>query len=101
MASELEATPNPEAPSAHSSSLEMPRPTVGPLVLSAGIVLLAAGAMLGLAFVLVGAVIFICGLAFWVSSLLPGRGHMHEEVAEAELQPRSVASPRTSVEQLE
>lgn len=101
MPSELEATPTPEAPSGHSSSVEVPRPTVGPLVLSAGIVLLAAGTMLGVAFLVVGAVIFAFGLTFWVTSLLPGKGHVHEQVAEVDLRPRPVVSSRSSVEQLE
>jgi hypothetical protein len=101
MASELEATPNSEPPSGHPSSVEMPRPTVGPLVLSAGIVLLAAGSILGVAYLAVGAVIFVCGLSFWVANLLPGQGHMHEKVPEAELQPSPVTSPRTTVEQLQ
>jgi hypothetical protein len=101
MASELEARPNPDTPDEHGPSIEMPRPTAGPLVFAAGIVLLAAGAMLGLAFLLVGAVIFIFGLAYWVTSLLPGKGHWHEPVAEEELQARPVVSQRTGVEQLE
>ena len=77
MASNLETAPPADTP-APPNSVEMPRPTVAPLVLSLGLSLLAAGAALGLTFVVVGAVAMITGLSMWVAALLPGRGHFHE-----------------------
>lgn len=62
-------------------SVEMPRPTVAPMVLSLGLALMGAGVIFGLAFLLVGAVVLITGLGMWISSLLPGQGHMHEALA--------------------
>ena len=61
MASEPRATPQPEAPAA-PDAVEMPRPTVAPLVLALGLALLAAGVALGLAFLVVGAVVVVVGL---------------------------------------
>jgi hypothetical protein len=43
---------------------------------------MAAGVALGPAFLVVGLVVIIVGLCFWVSQLLPGRGHIHEALAE-------------------
>jgi hypothetical protein len=95
---------NPEAPAlsepaANQSSVEMPRPTAGPLVLSLGLALLAAGAALGLAFTAAGAVMLIAGLAMWISALLPGRGHFHEKRADPARRPRPVTTQRERVEQ--
>jgi hypothetical protein len=100
MASELEATPKLEGTAEQGPTVEVPRPTVAPLVLSLGIVLLAGGAILGLAFLLVGAAVFVAGIGFWVFNLVPGRGHMHEALAEADQQPRPIISSRALVEQL-
>jgi len=55
MTSEPHATPARRTDT--PNSVEMPRPTVAPLVLAVGITLLAAGVPLGLAFVVVGAVV--------------------------------------------
>jgi hypothetical protein len=73
MASETQPTP-PDA-------VEMPRPTVAPLVLALGMALLAAGVLFGVAFLVVGALVLVAGLAIWIAQLLPGRGHMHEHLA--------------------
>src|SRR5262245_49330993 len=81
-------------------SVEMPRPTTAPLVLALGMTLLAAGVALGLGFLVVGAVVVIVGLGIWVGQLLPGRGHVHEALAEPALRPRPVAAVPGGVEQL-
>ena len=64
--------------SASSPTIEMPKPTVAPLVLAIGIVLMAMGIAASLAFLLVGVAVFIAGLGMWIAQLLPGRGHWHE-----------------------
>ena len=67
-------------------ALEMPRPTVAPLVLAAGVSLLGAGIVFGLALMIVGALILAVGLGIWIGNLLPGQGHVHE--------PRSLPADR-------
>ena len=99
MASQPETAPQSDAP-AGQNSVEMPRPTVAPLVLSLGLVLLAAGAALGLAFLVVGALVLVTGLGIWVAALLPGRGHFHEPRVEPARRPGPVTTERKSVEQL-
>ena len=87
MASDAQIGPQPEAPAA-PDSVEMPRPTAAPVVLALGMTLLAAGVSLGTAFLVVGAVVVVAGLSIWIVQLLPGRGHVHESLAEtARLQP--------------
>lgn len=74
-------------------AIELPAPTVAPLVLALSIALLAAGVAMNLAFIAVGGVLFVVGLSMWISQLVPGRGHLHEpRVAVAE-RPR-VIPPR-------
>jgi hypothetical protein len=77
--------------------VELPAPTAAPLVLALGITLLAFGWATNLAFVLVGAAVFAIGLGRWIAALLPGRGHIHEPLAEA---PRPVAVNLGTVEEL-
>ena len=79
MGSQLEATQPPGAASGQDG-VEMPRPTVAPLVVALGMFLLGAGVPLGLAFLGVGASLVIIGLSMWVGELLPGRGHCREPV---------------------
>jgi hypothetical protein len=81
VASETQATPQPEGPTA-SASVEVPRPTAAPLVLALGLTLLASGVALGTGFLVVGAVAAVAGLSIWIAQLLPGRGHVHEPLAE-------------------
>jgi cytochrome c oxidase cbb3-type subunit 3/ubiquinol-cytochrome c reductase cytochrome c subunit len=55
--------------------VEMPRPTLWPLVLSLGLALAGLGAALDtLAFLALGGVLFLAGLWGWMGELLPGRG---------------------------
>jgi hypothetical protein len=81
-------------------SVELPRPTAWPMVLSLGLALAAAGVVTGSAFFLVGGVVFAVGLAGWVGELLPGEGHIHEPLAEPAVRPRPVTEAPGTVEQL-
>lgn len=51
---------------AGSDWVEMPRPTVAPLVLSLGITLAAVGVATNLAFLAVGLVLFVVALGMWI-----------------------------------
>src|ERR1700722_111760 len=99
MASQPETLPQSDLPEGQNS-IEMPRPTVAPLVVCVGLALLAAGSALGLTFSVVGAVLLIIGLALWVAALLPGRGHFHESRVEPLLRPGPVTTESQRVEQL-
>ena len=99
MASNPEAAPETDIP-AGQDSIEMPRPTVAPLVLSLGVALLAAGVALGTTFMIVGALVLVTGLGLWVAALLPGRGHVHELRVALARRPTSVTTERARVEQL-
>src|SRR5262245_55732374 len=95
-------TPTPSELHAGSDrgSVELPRPTAWPLVLSLGLALAAVGVVAGPAFLLVGGVVFAVGLAGWVAELLPGEGYIHEPLAEPALRPRPVTEAPGTVEQL-
>jgi hypothetical protein len=97
MVTEPQATPQPES-SAAPDAVEMPRPTVAPLVLALGMALLAAGVPFGPGFLVVGAVVVVAGLGIWIAQLLPGQGHVHEPLAEA--RPQSVPAAPGGVERL-
>src|SRR5690242_6684316 len=91
MASESPTIPDPGA-----ESVDLPRPTAAPMVLSLGLTLLAAGAIAGAAYLAAGALVLACGLGLWVADLLPGRGHVHEPFVEPSLRPGGVrAAPGT------
>jgi hypothetical protein len=81
MASEVSKAEQPGEPGV-PGRVEMPRPTAAPLVLSLGLALMACGIALGAAFLVMGIVVIVVGLCFWVSQLLPGRGHIQEVLAE-------------------
>jgi uncharacterized membrane protein YagU involved in acid resistance len=83
-----------------SDGIEMPRPTAGPMILSAGILLLGAGVALGISMSIVGVIIMIAGLAVWIRDLMPGRGHMLEERSPPEQRPRPIAAVPGTVEQM-
>jgi uncharacterized membrane protein YagU involved in acid resistance len=99
MSSDPHEIANREA-SAGTEVLSMPRPTVAPLVLALGMVLLALGVVTSPAFLVVGGLIFVCGLSFWVSQLLPGAGHFHEDRVEPALRPAPVTAREATVEHL-
>lgn len=73
-------------------SVELPRPTAAPMVLALGLALMAAGVALGIAFVVVGAAVLAAGLGLWLGQLAPGRGHLHEPLAEPPRRPRPVTA---------
>lgn len=83
-----------------ASTVEMPQPTIGPFVLAVGLVLLSIGVAISIAFLFLGTVVFVIGLGLWISSLLPGRGHVREPRVEASLRPQPVKSSVEEVEQL-
>jgi uncharacterized membrane protein YagU involved in acid resistance len=66
-----------------SESIELPRPTVWPLVLAAGIGLIGLGLATNYVIAGVGVLLFLSGLTGWVADLLPGRGHGHAPLVEA------------------
>jgi hypothetical protein len=82
------------------SSVEMPRPTVAPMVLSLGMVLLASGMVFGTAFAIVGAIVLAIGLGLWIGHLLPGQGHLHEPLVEPAARARPVPGQSGTVERL-
>jgi hypothetical protein len=67
---------------AEPHTVEMPEPTVAPLVLAVGITLAGAGLATQFACSLVGFVLLAAGLAGWIGHMLPGKGHTHEPVVE-------------------
>jgi hypothetical protein len=99
MASETQATPQPEGPAA-PASVELPRPTAAPLVLALGLTLLAAGVGLGPAFLVPGAALVVAALSTWIAELLPGRGHVHEPLAEPARRARPITGVAGGVGQL-
>ncbi|MBI1916635.1 MAG: hypothetical protein HYS12_18160 [Planctomycetes bacterium] len=101
MASEPHAVP--ESPHGHDGhgAVEMPRPTIAPLVVSLGMALLATGVAFGLSFLIAGIVLLACGLALWSGQLLPGRGHIHEPIVEPEQRPKVVTAAPGTVEHLQ
>src|SRR5437868_4501223 len=99
MASQPEKVAPSDVPSG-VETVEMPRPTVAPMVLSLGLVLLAAGVPLGLPFLVVGALVLITGLGIWVGELLPGRGHCREPLVAPAQRPSPVTAELEQVEQL-
>lgn len=96
---DLQTMPGDESTMA-GETLEMPKPTAAPLVLALGVGLLAAGVVLGLAMTIVGGVLLFIGLGLWVSSLLPGRGHFHERLAELESRATPIHGATGTVERM-
>ncbi len=90
-----EPQPHPE-----HGAVEMPKPTVAPMVLSAGLTLLAAGVVASAALMLVGLVILLVGLGMWIADLLPGRGHGHEPLVAPDKRPQTIQGVVGRVEEL-
>jgi hypothetical protein len=93
--------PNPPVEPSASDRLEMPAPTLWPIVLAAAITMMGAGVVTNYVFTLIGAVVFVIALANWISLLLPGRGEHHEELAPPEQWPRPVRPLPGVVEHLQ
>jgi hypothetical protein len=90
---------SPQAPG-DRGAVEMPNPTVAPLVLALGIVLLAGGIVLGSAMIAVGGALLFFGLGLWIANLLPGRGHFHEAFVEPDDRPVPVRGTAGMVERM-
>ena len=99
MTHDPQSVPSHDAPHGHDS-VELPRPTVAPLVLSLGLVMLAAGLALGMVFMIVGGVILVFGLGMWISEMLPGRGHCHEPLVDPSLRPKLVTGELGGVQRM-
>jgi DNA-directed RNA polymerase subunit RPC12/RpoP/uncharacterized membrane protein YagU involved in acid resistance len=82
------------------TSVEVPRPTAWPIVLSLGIALVGFSAATNLTFALVGLAVALFGLAGWIHQLLPGQGHTHEPLVDASLRPQPVPERLGTVDQL-
>ncbi len=79
-------TSNPDNPAPANEprvpeTIDMPAPTYWPLVLALGIALVIAGPITNLMFSAVGAVLLLLGVVNWAADLLPGAGHVPEELA--------------------
>ena len=94
-ASNVSTSPEPPA-----GSVEMPRPTAWPIVLSLGVTMIALGIATSLAFSVVGGALLVVGLIGWISQLLPGRGHEHEPLSSPEERAEPIAVRRGMVQQL-
>jgi hypothetical protein len=81
-------------------SVEMPQPTVWPMVLSLGLFLTGAGVATNLALAVAGGILFVFGLVGWIAQLLPGRGHFHEPLVAPEQRPQPPAPVVGTVSQL-
>ncbi|HEV3259908.1 MAG TPA: hypothetical protein VG013_23775 [Gemmataceae bacterium] len=63
--------------------------------------ILAAGVALGTGFLVVGALVLVVGLTIWVAQLLPGRGHVHESLAEPAHRPAPVTGAAGGVQRMQ
>ncbi len=80
--------------------VEMPKPTVWPMILALAMTLIAAAAALGTwAFAVIGGLLFVVSFCGWMSELLPGRGHESEPLSLAV--PTAIAGRPGTVEQLQ
>jgi hypothetical protein len=87
-------------PANDPTSVEMPTPTVAPLVMSLGIALMAMGVATGSVFLIVGAVLFVLGLGTWIGHLLPGQGHRDEALVAPAGRPQPVIAVAGAVQQI-
>src|SRR4051794_37178865 len=101
MASDIQGQPPGSASEAEHGPVEMPRPTAWPMVAALGLAFALAGVATSPAILAVGAVILLAGVAGWVGQLLPGQGHVHEELVEPSRRPRPVTARPGTVQQLE
>lgn len=90
-------------PPAHEGApetIEMPAPTVWPMVFACGVCLFAAGFITNLVFTAVGAVLFLLAWAGWIQHLVTSKGIIHEEFVPPEQRPRPVVTHAGAVEEL-
>jgi hypothetical protein len=81
--------------------VEMPQPTAWPMVLSVAILLLVTGIATNLALSVVGGVLFVVSLAGWIAHLMPGQGHMVEELVPQEQRAKPIQARPGTVDQME
>src|SRR5439155_14528304 len=81
-------------------TVEMPRPTAWPIVLSLGVTMIALGIATSLAFSAVGGTLLLVGLIGWISQLLPGRGHEHESLSPPDERAAPITAQPGTVQQL-
>ncbi len=98
--SQSEPTTDADQSAAAGGSVEMPRPTAAPMVLSLGLVLVAAGFATSPALLAVGLLIAVAGLGLWIGHLLPGRGHFQEPFVVPAQRARSIQSLPGTVDRL-
>jgi membrane-associated protease RseP (regulator of RpoE activity) len=80
-----------------SDLIHMPAPTAWPMVLALGVSLLIAGMVTSVAVSLLGLVLMLFSAIGWFRSVLPVEAH---EFVEAEAEPTTIPSLRTSIERL-
>jgi hypothetical protein len=80
-------------------TVEVPRSTIWPLVLSLGILVLGVGVVTGPGFLVLGGLLFVAALIGWIGDLLPGRGHIEEALSAPA--PEPVVGTPGSVEHLQ
>jgi hypothetical protein len=96
----MTSEPNqPEAPHA-PDRLEMPAPTLWPMVLAVAVTLMGAGFVTNWLFTIVGVVIFIIALSSWMMQLMPGQGTALEEMVPPEERAKPVREHPSEVEHL-
>lgn len=83
------------------ADVEMPRPTVAPVVLSLGITLLAAGLATDTALWLPGGLLLLLGICQWISQLIPGQGHFHEEFVPLDQRAKPISTTLGNVDHLQ
>ena len=92
MSSQAEASPRPP------DTVQLPAPTVWPIVLALGVMLVAAGMVTNAAVSVLGAILAVCGYIGWFRDVLPQE--KMEAVAVAEI-PQCVSTRRPQVERIE
>src|SRR5580765_6381445 len=91
MSSQAEAPPRPP------ETVELPAPTVWPIVLALGVMLVAAGMVTMAAVSVLGAILAVCGYIGWFRDVLPHE--KMESVPVADI-PLRVSTSRPHVERL-
>lgn len=81
--------------------IEMPRPTVAPLVLATGAMLVGIGVVFGVVFVIVGAVLLCHGLLSWIGFLGNSTGHIEEELLPSEKRAQTITPRLGQVDRME
>jgi len=92
MSSQAEARPRPP------DTVELPAPTVWPIVLAFGVMLVAAGMVTNAAVSVLGAVLAVCGYIGWFRDVLP---HEKMEAVPVADIPQRVSTRRPQVERVE